>query len=127
MKFLGLIFDSQRMTIELPDNKKLKALQMIEKYSTRKRCQIREFAEFIGYLGFCCKAHKYGWVHMKDFERAKFLALRKNNGNFEAYMEITPNLETDFQYWKSNIRTDCSPIKNLEFTREIFSDATTSG
>lgn len=127
VKFLGLMLDTRSVVVELPDDKKLKALDCIKKYSLMKRCKIRKFAEFIGYLGFCCKTLKYGWVYMKDFERAKFLALKENNGNFEGYMDITINLKTDFQYWKNNILYSKNPIKSPEFSKEIFSDASTSG
>ncbi|XP_039305200.1 uncharacterized protein LOC120357772 [Solenopsis invicta] len=68
------------------------------------RYKIREFASLVGTLSSCCLATKYGWPHIKDLEREKFLALRNNADNFEAQMKLTPR-----------------------FVTEIFSDASRSG
>lgn len=74
------------MTIELPKEKKEKTEKLIEKFTKKESCIIRDFAAFIGTLGSCCPTLKYGWVHMKNFEREKFLALKTSNNNFEARM-----------------------------------------
>lgn len=126
-KFLGFTFDSKRMVIELPEDKKVKTLEKIETFRLKKKCKIREFAKFIGILGSCCLAFTYGWVHMKDFEREKYLALKANDNNFEAVMVVSNNLMSDLQWWKKNILTGYNPIGIKNFVLEIFSDASKSG
>ncbi|XP_071576800.1 uncharacterized protein [Temnothorax nylanderi] len=64
---------------------------------------------------------------MKDFERAEFLALRRNNGNFEARMSLSNDLQTEFEWWKTNIKKATRSIKQFRAGLEIFSDASRSG
>lgn len=68
-KFLGFNYNSSQMTIELPEDKKEKIQNQIEKFANKRKCVIREFAALIDVLGSCCATLKYGWVHMKTFER----------------------------------------------------------
>ena len=99
-RVLGLIFNSKSMTVELPDDKKSKTLRLIKRFSSMQRCKIRDFAKFIRILGSCCLVIRYGWVHMKDFEREKYLALKTNNDNFQAFMHIANYLTVDFEQVK---------------------------
>ena len=69
--FLSFMFDSERMTIALPAEKRTKIRDQIEKLSNTKRCKIRDLAAFIDILGFCYQTFKYGWVNVKDFKRQK--------------------------------------------------------
>ncbi|KAJ8930412.1 hypothetical protein NQ314_016807 [Rhamnusium bicolor] len=75
-KFLGFIFDSLSMNIELPTEKRDRILKWVKYFEARKRCKIRSFARFIGLLTSAYPAVKYGWVYTKNFETAKFLALK---------------------------------------------------
>lgn len=115
------------MIVKLPIDKKLKTLEQIEKFSSIRKCKIRDFAKFIGILGSCCLAVKYGWVHLEDFEREKYLALERNNDNFESLMEIPCHLSSDFEWWKNNSMTGYNLMRTNIFILEIFSDASTSG
>lgn len=69
-KFLGFIFDSVKMSLELPEDKINSTLILIRKFKRIERCSIREFAAFVGTLGSRCPAVVYGGVYMKSFERA---------------------------------------------------------
>lgn len=84
------------MNIRFPDEKVAKIAQKIEKFSKMSQCTIREFAGLIGTLGSSCSALKYGWVHMKHFEKDEFLALGASHGNFEARMYLSNHLQVDF-------------------------------
>ena len=126
-KFLGLELDSEKMWIQLPQDKRLKIYNLVEKFRNLKRCKIREFSSFIGSLGFCCQAATYGWMYMKEFEREKIKALENNNYNFNAYMNLMPKLREDFDWWKINVFKIYSPIRFLKFSIEIFTDSSTSG
>lgn len=113
------------MSIEFP-REKMKTAEKIEKFRKINHCTIREFAKFIGTLGSSCTALKHGWVHMKDFERAEFLAIKTNNGKFDACMSFGDNLQTDLVWWKTNIKKAIRSIKQFKIEIEIFSDASRS-
>ncbi|XP_043270419.1 uncharacterized protein [Venturia canescens] len=125
--FLGLCLNSEKMQVELPPDKRLSVLKLIRKYQKTKRCKIRDFASFIGSLGFCCQAATYGWAYLKNFEREKVRALEKNHGNYEFVIEINPELQADFKWWKNNILKIVKPIRNSKFSLEIFSDSSLTG
>lgn len=126
-KFLGLIYDSNKLTVELPSDKKEKVIKLIEKYQKIKKFKIREFASFVGTLESCCPTLKYGRVHMRQFERERFLALRLNNDNFEKYMTISETAHEDLNWWSKNINSASNVIKTFDPIIEIFSDASLTG
>lgn len=126
-KYLGFIYDSREMLMELPENKVQQTLKLIEKISTKKSCKIREFAVFIGTLVSQIPAVNYGAVYIKDFERERSLALTKNGNNFDARMVILPYLKADFDWWRKIIVSARAPINDRNFDMVIFSDASPTG
>lgn len=126
-KYLGFIYNSHDMLVELPQSKRQNVKSQIGKFSKQKRCKIRDFASFIGILGSCCSALTYSWVHMKDFEREKFLALKINGDDFDAIMYPSEKLKSDFQWWRDHINFSVKPISHFQPVVEIFSDASMSG
>lgn len=126
-KFLGFNYDTVEMTIELPKEKKEKISDQLQRFSSMTHCPIREFARLIGKLGSCCAALKFGWMHMKDFEREKVIALQKYNGNFEARIKLKDSLKDDLDWWKSHIASAQCSIREFQPVIEIFSNASLSG
>lgn len=124
--FLGFILDSQKMTLELSVEKRHKIREQIIKFKKLKKCKIREFAQLIGALVSCCPAIQYGWAHVKRFEREKYLALQKTNGDYETVMQLSQELQ-DFSWWELNIPHRIASIANREFRLVIFSDASLTG
>lgn len=99
---------------------------MITKLENTNKCKIRDFAEFIGKLIFATNGIKYSPVYTKNFEREKFLALKKNSDNYGAIMAVNHNaLEEDFSWWKSHLLGSFNPIRCFDFKLEIFTDAST--
>lgn len=125
-KYLGFIFDSSSMTLELPENKRLAIKNMLDKVSKLRKIKIREFAKFIGSIVACCPAIAYSWLYTKTFEREKYLALKSNNDNYNAFMVLKSN-QSDFNWWKSHILTGFFSLRTPEYALEIFSDASLSG
>lgn len=126
-KYLGFIYDSLKMTIELPQDKRERIKNQIIKFSKLNKCSIREFAAFIGSLGSCCSALTYGWVYMKGFEREKFLALKASKGDFDKHLILSESLTSDFQWWLKKIDFSKKPISKFKPVVEVFSDASRSG
>lgn len=71
-KFLGLIFDSTKICIELLLDQQTCILNHVIKFKKLKSCKIKEFLEFIGRLTFATNAIKYVPVYTQNFERKKF-------------------------------------------------------
>lgn len=120
--FLGFVYDTTSMTLQLPNEKKNKILKVVQQFKTKNYCKIRDFAELIGMLISACPAVEYGWCHTKMFERAKVLALKKSKGRYSSLTKLSPFLQEDFNWWLV-IPTSFSKVKTYNFQFEIFSDA----
>lgn len=127
VKYLGLIYNSEKMTVSLPGEKRLIISNLAKRLLNKRECNIREFAQFLGTIASACPAVNYGWVYSKSMEREKWLALLKNNENYEARMTIPEAIKPDLQWWARNIFTTTNPIKESRYAMTIFSDAAKNG
>ncbi|KAJ8913813.1 hypothetical protein NQ315_002719 [Exocentrus adspersus] len=122
-KFLGFIFDSHNMTLELPRDKELKIKKSLNIFLTKKSSKIRTFAKFIGVLLSACPAVKYGWF----IEREKFKALTLSNMNYDAPMKLSSTILPDLLWWNNIIMNCKNDIKHDSFQMEIYTDSSLSG
>ena len=126
-KFLGLIFDSGNLTMEITPNKRADILQMIDTLLAKQCTSIENFASFIGKLIAACPAIPYGWLYVKRFERAKIAALNRNNNIYESEMGVPLDLKEDWDWWKRSIATAKMPLEVPDFSAVIFTDASRIG
>ncbi|XP_030765284.1 uncharacterized protein LOC115889439 [Sitophilus oryzae] len=126
-KYLGFIFDSKSLTLELPNDKKDRILKWTNTLMSTGHCKILKFAQFLGILTAACPAVKYGWLHTELFERQKFLALRHNGGDYNARLEITNDMIDDMRWWHQTICSANNHLKVDSFQLEIFTDSSLSG
>lgn len=126
-KFLGLIFNSAEMSVELPLDKKEMIFKRISFLEKMEFCKIREFAELIGQLNFATNALQYSPVYLKRLEYYKYVALLKNFDDYDANIFLNNHMKEDLKWWKSNIFTLTNPVRNFQFKLEIFSDASLTG
>lgn len=128
-KFLGFLLNSSTVSITLPEDKRMATLELLEKYSKKRSCKIRNFASLIEILNSICCAVSYGKVYLRDFEREKFLACVASNDDYDARMTICSSLLSDFKWWINKL---CSPsvsgpLQKRKFSLEIFSDVSLTG
>lgn len=126
-KFLGFIFNSISMSIELPENKRQNIVNWIDYFQIHSTYKIKEFAQFIGVLTSACPAVKYGWLYTKLLEREKYLALQRNSNNYETYMTLRSDILPDLNWWRKNITKSYNNLKTDKFDLEIYTDASLSG
>lgn len=126
-QFLGFIYDSLTLLVILPENKKLHIQHLAYKLSSRSVCTIRELAVFLGLLTSACPAIKYGWLYTKQLEREKYLALLKENNNYDALVRLSHDAINDLAWWQRNILTSYNDIKQSNFRLEIFTDSSLTG
>lgn len=127
-KFLGFVFDSRNMSIELPLEKRNRILELINVIKRLLTCKIRYFAHFIGLLVSAVPAVKYGMLYIKNFERQKFGALLKSSQNYNAPMLINHSkIKEDLDWWSKNIPHAIDDIRQDTFDIEIYTDASSTG
>lgn len=127
IRYIGFLYDSVNMCVSLPEEKISNTIKLVTKVSNLNTCSIRDFARFVGKLVSLCPSFKYAWLYTKLFERQKFRALRLSGGNYNAKMQISPELASDFQWWLNNLPNAKNSIRFDVFQLEIFSDASKTG
>lgn len=125
--FLGMIYDSCNMRVELPDRKKEKIQSLVKQFRVNDSCTIQKFAETLGYLVSCCPAVNYGLAHTKSCERLKFKALLESNGNYKGLITINNDVIEELHWWYSVGSISWNPIRSPRYDFVIFSDASKSG
>lgn len=125
--FLGFRFNSIYMFIALPKDKTMNIVKLTEDLTIKKACKLKEFASYIGTLVSVCPAVNYGWVHIKRFERELYKALKSKKGNYNAKMRLSPELQKEFSWWITHVKSNKMPIRQGNFCCEIFSDSSRTG
>lgn len=126
-KYLGFIIDSVNYTLELIDKKKNQIIEFTKEFKKGNSYKIRNFAVFLGILTAACPAVAYGFIRCKRLERQKFLSLKVNGDNYEGKIYIKECMMEDLNWWKINAAIGMNPIKNQNFSMEIYSDSSLSG
>ena len=112
--------------MELSELRRTKVHRLVCYMEKRRSCKIRLFAKFFGSLSACCPAIPYGWAYTKQFERDKFLALRRNGENYDAVMAL-PHRPQVYKWWKEQLLSARFFFAPPSYSMEIFSDASLSG
>lgn len=125
-KFLGFVFNTQELTLSLPDDKREKIFSLVQKFLKLPTCSIREFSQLIGVLVAACPAVKYGWVYTKLLERQKYLMLQQYQ-TYDKKVKVPEIVSADLKWWAENIFNVTNHMRNPVFQLEIYSDACRSG
>lgn len=126
-KFLGFVFDTNSLTLSLPDKKRNSIAQLVKKFICLPRCTIREFAQFTGVLVSACPAARYGWLYTKNIEREKYILLKQHDGNYEAKVCLSNKILDDVTWWSQNIQITSNSMRPKNYCKEIFTDASMTG
>ena len=126
-QFLGFIYNTQNMTLKLPQDKGLKILKDVRKLKNLNTCKIRFLAHVAGLLVSACPAVKYGKMYTKMIEREKFLALKRTKGDFDKEIEVSVILKKELVWWEANILGSQNNICSDTICLEIYTDASKSG
>lgn len=125
-EFLGLIFDSSKMIITLPQRKVVQIKKMCIKAMTAKTLKISEIAEIVGTLVAATPGVGYSPLYTRQIEFDKTQSLLKSNGDFQACMSLSEQSKQDLAWWLTNVDS-FSRIPNYDFSHVIFTDASLFG
>ncbi|KAJ8946241.1 hypothetical protein NQ317_016241 [Molorchus minor] len=126
-KFLGFVFNSEKMIIELTQSKRQNIEKWVIYFLKRNTFRIRTFAKMLGLLVSACPAVKYGFLYTKRLERQKYLALMANNMSYNDCMSLSPECQNDLAWWSRNIQRAYNDVRNDTFKIEICTDASLTG
>lgn len=126
IEFLGLNFDSIKMTVSLPERKVNQIKKLCQKLAFNKNTQIRNIAEAIGILVAATPGANYSPLYTRQIEHDKSRALELSHGNYDSYMTLSADSISDLKWWESHVTILCLvPSYNFAFT--IFTDASLLG
>lgn len=125
-KFLGFIFDSRKMILELPTDKKEKIKSYVQNCLDTRKCKLRDFARVIGLLVSACPAIQYSWMRTKLFEQLKFRTLLKND-SYNQIISLPNFIREDLYWWINNVSRGFTSIRSNHYIKEIYTDASPTG
>lgn len=127
-KFLGFIYNSSTMRMNLPKSKVTKACTLCQSIRIKSLVTIQEFSEFLGFITSLCPAVPYGPLYTKQLERAKYLALLAHHGSYKGTFLLKSEVINDILWWERVLPVNLGiSFQETPFDTEIFSDASKSG
>lgn len=109
--FLGIILDSFRMEIRLPDEKAQELQGLLEQWACRQVCRKRDLLSLIGKLAHACKVIRVGHLFL-----CKMIDVAAKAKRLDHWMHLTAEFRADLGWWLAFL-----PTSPPEIT--IFSDA----
>lgn len=128
IRILGFILDSERMVVQLPDEKVTQVTEACEFLLQNKAHVIRDVAHVLGLMVSCFPAVVYAPLHYRSLEREKIQALRDRAGDFEAEMILTEQSQKEVIWWKDKLKdSEKSILMDPKPDYEIKTDASNLG
>ena len=125
---LGFLINSIQMTIQLTRDKAIGLkLDCEALLNPDKPKLIREVARVIGKIVASFPGVMYGPLYYRYLERDKSQALKKEKGNFDAYMVLSPKAKSELHWWVSNVEGAYQTLDREAPQVQIFTDASLSG
>lgn len=127
ISYLGNVIDSERMIVELPENRQQSIISACKNLFKKCTATIREVAKVIGLVVASFSAVEYGKLHYRKLEKAKVNALKLNKGNYDAFMLVSRDMKTEIQWWIENLKFQVRHITRKPVEKELFTDASLIG
>ena len=125
---LGFEINSVKMTIQLTTDK---AISLKDDCKTLlvsdKPTLIREVARVIGKIVASFPGVMYGPLYYRYLEGDKSQALKREKGNFDAYMVFSTQARSELQWWVGNGEVAYQTLAREAPKEKIFTDASLSG
>jgi len=128
--YLGFIFDSRAMSIELPEKKRTNVLYLCEnlvKLNFEKSLDCLFAAQVIGTLVSVCPAVPYGELYVRQLEFEKQMAVCKNSGSFEGAITLSDEAIIDATWWITKIGSTKRVLTPESYKLVVTTDASLSG
>ena len=125
---LGVIINSVKMTVSLTEERKAKMTQsFMNVLENQNNVKIRKLAEAVGLMVASFPAVVYGKLYYRRCDNFKTLALKQNQGNYEARVRIPAGACDDLRWWLHNTPSSYAPIRRKSPEIELTSDASKIG
>ena len=96
---LGFVLNSVTMKVKLSDKKRSKVKELCTLNLKRIDMIIRDIAKLVGTLVACFPAIEYGPLYYRELEKAKIIALKKSQFNYDGKISLNNNCIREIQWW----------------------------
>jgi len=127
IQYLGFIFDSNTMTISLPESKRSKLTKLCENILRNPLCKIKQVAELVGHLIAACPAVAYGILYTRQLEYEKAMFLLANNNDYMAFMSLSDKAKEDIASWLHHLMIAKNRIRRDYYDYTLETDASLTG
>ena len=127
IQYLGVIINSESMKVKLTEERCFSLLSSCKALLSRAQPTIRQTAQAIGKIVASFPAVKYGPLHYRSLEEDKKEALKANNGNYDAYMTLSPDSVAELEWWLANATSAYKDIFTEDPEVVITTDASLIG
>lgn len=125
--FLGMIINAVTKTVEIPDEKVIKAMNQIQSFLDAKKVTVLQVQQITGLLNFFCRAIVPG----RAFTRRLYAAYVGNTTRPHHHVRVTNEMKLDLTMWNCFLTQDKRVYRrfvdfdsHVRFSRfPIFSDA----
>ena len=116
--FLGIMLDGEHFTLSIPEDKRAKALTMLELFTDKKKSTVKHLQILTGYLNFLSRAVVPGRAFTRRIY-AKFSNLDRTKLKHYHHVSLDAEFKFDCEVWRlfllhSSSRTICRPMVDLE-------------
>lgn len=125
--FLGFVLNSVAMTVTLTPGKATKLVTKAKEILEKQSPSIREVSELIGLMVSSFPGVMHGALFYRQLELDKAMALKVNNGNFDAPMTLSDTSKSDLNWWITHTHTTFNKVSHNSPSVTIYSDASLTG
>ena len=125
--FLGFVLNSAQMTVALTPSKAMKVKSKAVELLHNQSPTIRTASEMIGLMVASFPGVMYGPLYYRQLEIEKVIALKQNQGNFEASMILSDLARSDLYWWIENITDASNTAVRGNCAVIVYSDASLTG
>ena len=125
--FLGFVLNSAQMTVALTPSKAMKVKSKAVELLHNQSPTIRTVSEMIGLMVASFPGVMYGPLYYRQLEIEKVVALKQNQGNFEASMILSDMARSDLHWWIENITDASNTAVRSNCQLIVYSDASLTG
>ena len=127
IQYLGVIIDSQDMTVTLTPERATSLIDCCTAVRKKESTLIRDLAKVIGKIVAPFAAVKYGLLHYRQLGKEKKAALLKNKGDFDACITLYPAAKSELSWWSDNVASAYNDILQTDPDVTLTSDASHTG
>ena len=93
--FLGIMLDTEKMEIRLPEERVQELRRLLDRWALRKACKKRELLSLIGKLAHACKVVRVGRIFL-----CRMIDLSTTAAKLEHWIHLSAQFRADLSWWR---------------------------